>query len=279
MHSSPCVVSTLWIGAPLSPYEQLALTSFVAAGVTVQLFTFDPLLAVPDGVERCDAREVLPETSVFQNPHFPGTHAPYSDVFRYRMLQTHGATWIDTDVVLVGSGLPAGEYLFGLEAPATISCGVLKAPAQSPFVGWLNEQVAAIDDDSPEWGVSGPRLVTEGVTRFGLQHHVQPVEVLYPIHYTDIATLFDPAARDWVDERLSDAATLHLWNEILRRGGLNKHIRPPSGSWLAGAFDMYDIRFPTDEELDFASIRSTLAESRLPVRRRLMRKLRHLSPW
>src|SRR5882757_378113 len=52
-------VRLFWTGPPLSPYEELSLRSFVAAGARVLLYATNKDLAVPEGVERIDAREIL----------------------------------------------------------------------------------------------------------------------------------------------------------------------------------------------------------------------------
>ena len=246
-------VSALWIGKALSPYEHLCLSSFVRAGYEVQVFTYDPDLDVPEGARRCDAREVLPESSVFENHQQRGTFAAFSNIFRYRLLQLQDTTWIDTDVMLVGDALPAGAYLFGYEDPEHVNSAILRAPRSSPFLAYLFDTSAAVDPSELTWGQIGPELVTDAVTRFDLHRLVQPAEVLYPLHYEEVGMLFDPSQFAAVQERLQNASTLHLWNEIMRRGGPVKQVRPPQGSWLAHAFDSYALDFGSrfEHEVDW----------------------------
>lgn len=239
-------VSSLWIGNAMSPYEHLCLSSFVRAGYEVKVFTYDPTLVIPLGAQRCDAREVMPESSVFENQRQHGTYTAFSDIFRYRLLQLQDTTWIDTDVILVSDSLPDGAYLFGYEDPGYANCAILRAPSESPFVDYLFDTSVAADHATMNWGDIGPRLVTDAITRFNLQDLVQPSGVLYPVHYREVGMLFDPEQCEAVTERLQHASTLHLWNEIMRRGGPVKQLRPPRGSWLARAFDSYDIDFGSD---------------------------------
>ena len=52
------VVRCFWHG-PFSPYEALCLSSFVAAGIAVELFSEAPVSGLPAGVTRRNARDIL----------------------------------------------------------------------------------------------------------------------------------------------------------------------------------------------------------------------------
>jgi hypothetical protein len=254
----PRSVSTLWIGSPMTQYERLCIASFVAAGFDVDVHTFDPELQVPDGARRQDAREVLPESSVFENQAQPGTYAAYSNIFRYRLLQMQDTTWVDADVLLVSDGLPADPYLFGLQRPERINNAVLRAPRDSELLVELYRGATAVQPRDVVWGQLGPRLLTETAVRLGLTSLAQPVHVLYPVWVSDAWTLFDPAHRDRLAEQLADASALHLWNEVLRRaGGGLKTRRPPRGSLLADLMGTYGIAADSDEDVDLAWVRGT----------------------
>jgi hypothetical protein len=243
----------------MTPFEHLCLSSFARGGYAVRVFTYDPDLVIPAGTERVDAREVLPEAAVFENLRERGTYAAFSNIFRYRLLQLEDTTWVDTDVMLVGDSLPAGPYLFGYEDPGYVNSAILRAPTDSPFLHYLYDMATAVDPAELEWGQIGPRLVTEAVTQLELHHLVQPIDVLYPVHYREVGILFDPLRREEVDRRLARASTLHLWNEIMRRGGAVKEHRPPRDSWLAAAFETYGIDFSSDSEHDVEWVHGALS--------------------
>ena len=73
-----------WTGPPLSPYEQLALQSFIAAGARVFVYSTTKTLRVPEGVELVDVRELLPgPVHRFIFPDGDASPALHSDLFRY----------------------------------------------------------------------------------------------------------------------------------------------------------------------------------------------------
>ena len=51
--------ATFWTGASLSPYEWMCLASFPRHGHDLTLFTLEPHLEVPAGVELADAGDLL----------------------------------------------------------------------------------------------------------------------------------------------------------------------------------------------------------------------------
>lgn len=244
-------VSALWIGGPLGPYERLCLTSFVRSGFAVQLFTFDDSLPVPPGVVRRMAGDILPAGSVFENVHERGTFAAYSNVFRYRLLQLEDTTWVDADVLSVADELPGTPYLFGDQGGGLVNGAVLHAPSDSPFLAHLYDVASSTDPGQIVWGQLGPTLITRTIQRFGLEELVQEQQVLYPVHWDDLATLFDPQGADAVEDGLRGAATVHLWNEILRRAGAPvKQVRPPTGSWLDRKFRELEVDFESSHAHD-----------------------------
>jgi len=267
-------VSTLWIGSPLGPYEQLCLLSFVQAGYAVDLFTFDDRFPIPAGVTRHDARDVLPAESVFENHFQRGTFAAYSNIFRYRLLQLQETVWVDTDVLCGGVKIPDSPYLFGWESNRIINGAVLAAPSSSPLLSYWHDRANAFPKMEVNWGDLGPKLITEGVERFELSAHAAPMSVFYPLAACDIWMLFDPRYREQIQSLRQRSATVHLWNEFLRTSSHQvKACRPPRESFLKTLFDDYDITPTTEQELSVRWVRGPWRRSLNPYRQRIHRRL------
>src|SRR4051794_2405253 len=90
---------SFWWG-PLSPYERLCLNSFIDRGHTFDLYTYDPNLAVPAGVQLLDAAAILDQSEFFVYDNEPGRGSPsaFANLFRYKLLRDKGGWWVDTDV-------------------------------------------------------------------------------------------------------------------------------------------------------------------------------------
>ncbi len=95
-------IQSLWIGSALSTMERLSLTSFVAAGHNVHLYTYDDVAGVPEGVELRDANAILPRSRIFRYAEHD-TVSGFSNFFRYKLLLERGGWWVDTDVVCLTS--------------------------------------------------------------------------------------------------------------------------------------------------------------------------------
>ena len=236
-------VSSLWIGNPLSVYEEVSLRSFVEEGFDVQLFTYADNLRVPEGVVVRDAREVLDAEKVFENPHQRGTWAGFSNIFRYELVSAVDTVWIDTDVVALRSDIQSNQgYVFGWESNDFINGAILGVPSKSVLSSALVEQAAAIDVESFQWGELGPRLITRLVKQLDLEPLVQPRNAFYPIEFHNVWMLFDPASRETVTEKLSKAQALHWWNEALRLAPLPvKQFLPPELSYFGALMDSFGI--------------------------------------
>ncbi|MDV2968641.1 hypothetical protein RZ532_21880 [Nitratireductor aquimarinus] len=100
-------ICTFWFGSELRPVDRICLSSMVLAGYRVKLFSYGPVVGVPNGVELRDAEAILPQVTFKRlDPGYPKLASQisvvqYSDLFRV-MLMKHGeGLWLDTDVYLV----------------------------------------------------------------------------------------------------------------------------------------------------------------------------------
>jgi hypothetical protein len=102
------IVHGMWVGSELSALEMLTLRSFAHFGHEFHLWAYDDLStnSFPKGVTLRDAEEIIPRRQVFAKL---GTDretgvgrnsfgAPFSDLFRYKLLCEHGGIWTDMDV-------------------------------------------------------------------------------------------------------------------------------------------------------------------------------------
>ena len=219
------LIQTLWIGSELSEMERLSLASFVYHDHPVDLYTYEDVSGIPDGVNIRDANEILPEDMIFQYKDHKSFSA-FSNYFRYKLLYEKGNWWVDTDVVCLrpfdfdGMNVFCSEDIppFGTGNHHVGSC-VIKLPKGSMLAKEMFEYCTIQDKETLKWGTVGPKLVQKTVDKFGMRFFVEKPEVFCPI----------PGALWWkyVNEQkleFSDNVyAAHLWNEMWRRSNVEKN--------------------------------------------------------
>lgn len=247
-------VHFFWLGQQLGRLQAACLRSFLRQGHGAVLHCYAPPAGVPSGVELRDARAVMPEAEALR--HVGADAAVLAcDRFAYRLLAAGLGPYCDTDVFCLRP-LTVPDYLFGWEDSGWINNAVLHAPAGSEFVRRL---VAATEDrffirpwmpprrrmrlawrrrfglgvpvEAQDWGIWGPRLVTSVATDLGLAGRAQPIDVFYPLHWSQTPLLRDPGLRlaDLVTPRTQ---AIHVWNHLLAATE-----EAPPGSPLAEILD------------------------------------------
>lgn len=234
---------SFWFGDQISPYQKLAMKSFVDHRHDYALYTYQPF-DVPAGVELRDANEILPESRVFfygeRAGAGRGSVAAFSNLFRYQMLYRLGGWWVDADVICLSDTVPSDPIFFGWEYEHLIGNAILKFPAQHAFTKELHDLAENAGSDF-EWGAVGPQLITRLAMERGLLDLVTPQPIAYPVQSMDALQLLMPDRRSEVSERISGKPFLHLWNEILRRAVIFPWMAPPPGSALAELFARHGI--------------------------------------
>lgn len=221
-------VQSLWIGGELSPMEQVLIASFLAHGHDYHLYSYGEVGGLPRGALLRDAEQILPQASVFQYQRHP-SYAGFSNFFRYRLLFQKGGWWADTDVVCVKPFEFATPYVFAaerIEGGEVAASAVIKAPAGSEIMAF-NWDVcsSATNPGGAVWGQFGPKLMARAIGEFRLGEFLQPAEVFCPIAYDEWETLLSPAPPGFGEQTHS----VHLWNEMWRRGGRDKRAAHDAG--------------------------------------------------
>jgi quercetin dioxygenase-like cupin family protein len=252
---------SFWAGPPLSAYEKLSLRSLVARGQRVFLYSYDKSLQVPDGVDLCDANEILAGDHIHEFVHDNGETSPtlHANLFRYEVLRRFGGWYCDLDVVLVGNHPPSIDVYFAREDEAFINNAVLRFPPGAPLM------VAAVEAarglmTSTEWGASGPRLLTRLINDQGLSRLAQSWHAAYPVSPAEVRKLFLPEHREELEDRVAGADFVHLWNQIWRRVRLPKDYGPPEGSFLDSLFRSFEIRVAPGARMSEKAVRSWFGE-------------------
>ena len=215
----PLLLQTFWTGNPLGRLERAALQSFVNVGYTIHLYTYNPLAEFKKSVPKNsrikvhDAREILPESALFK---FSGREAvgkradafsylPFSDLFRFTMLQKKGGAWVDLDIFLV-KPIPAKilqqPYAFGGERtiqkgaykkkePEIVTVSFIKVPGpNSPLMNWLLDH----GPTSVKTPFDYMNLYRKGITALGLDKYTLPANAFLPLNWWDVKDSFAEGA-------------------------------------------------------------------------------------
>ena len=229
-------VHMLWVNGELGRLEFDALSSFVRCRFDVQLWNYGLLGNVPKGVKLRDAREVLPESSLFVNRQ--GSYAAFSDLFRYAVLRKFGGLYSDVDVVALASpeALPDTPFLVTermRDGRSKINGNVIHVP--QPRSGDLLDLAYAyasvFPKDKISWSEIGPSLLT-AIVGIHPEHGFQ----IMPPDFANGIDWWDCPGKLLSDQAIPErAAFLHLYNDMWRRSRTDKSLSPPIGSMLEQA--------------------------------------------
>jgi hypothetical protein len=236
------VFQSFWFGDTISPYEKMCLRSFLDQGHAFQLYTYSPQLQVPSGIRLRDAAELFDRREYFtyKKGKGAGSHAAFSNLFRYKLLADRGGWWVDTDVVCLSSEIPAFDEFFAFQEHNVVNGAVLFFQRRDPLMLECLNEALRIGDD-PSWGEIGPKLVTRKVEEDGRLRNAQPSLTCYPVHHSEALDLLRPQQFDVMAERIRHSFFLHLWNEVLRRVHVAKTMLPPRGSFLRSIVERHPV--------------------------------------
>lgn len=248
----PEVIRTLWVGGKLSPFEVLSLKSFVQNGFEVELYSYDEVTGVPDGVTHRDASEIMPKSAVFahseKSGRSKGSYAGFADIFRWHLLNQKGGFWSDCDVIClrpfelpknlaISSELARTGYA---DHMAVTNC-FFGGPAHHSFFETACEHARNYDPDSLEWGELGTFLIGQLVEKFDLEASVLPHTAFNSIPPYDVFNVLLSQDHVRFAELTANSWGVHLYNEVWRSAAKSKVGPFPRDSVLHKLFAKYDV--------------------------------------
>ncbi len=226
MHERNKIIQGLWIGPELSVMEQLSVSSFLSHGHEFHLYVYDEPACVPPSAVVRDAREILPESSVFRYKDY-ATYAGFANFFRYKLLLERGGWWVDMDVVCLKPFDFAEDHVFATEmcdGVEVFTSGIIKAPAGSMVMEYAWEVCKIKQPERLVWGETGPQLMGDAVRKFSLEEYKKPHHIFCPLGYWEWQQVLIPGAPTNIDD---DCHAVHLWNEKWRAAGQDKNGQYP----------------------------------------------------
>lgn len=228
-------VGSLWVGGPLGFVQRLCLTSFVHYGHSIRLYVYDMDMDVPEGVEKRNASEIVPENMVFS---YHGQMAAFSDYFRYKMIQKENIMWVDADTLCLTENFFENDpFVFIKESDTLIAGGILKMTNTHQITKQINEQAEVLlpklksKQKDLKWAMLGPLLLTKMVSRFGLSDYAQPARLVNVLSHWSLGKDFwDPKKRDEIIEACEGAYCATFFTGTLRMNKFDTEQPLPKGS-------------------------------------------------
>lgn len=243
-----------WAYGNFSNVENISAKSFIKNGYHLNIWTYGDVSNAPSGAAIKDAREILPESLYFEIPN--GSCAPFSDYFRYAVLNKIGGLWVDTDVIalkpvelqpepfLVTERTQRGvkrliKELLGRSASFRVNNNVIFNPVPSPgnIIDLAYLYSERFPKEKVQWGELGPALLAA-------------IERIYPDHGFSIKTPeFANSIDFWicprallkpgVKLRCSNAPFLHLYSQTWRDSKIDKNSAFPKHSVMSVIAEEY----------------------------------------
>ncbi|MBX9777741.1 MAG: cytochrome P450 [Xanthobacteraceae bacterium] len=219
-------VNMFWHGGALPSYARACIRSFLERGHRVRLHAYGSL-DPPPGVEPADAALVM---SVDDLPRYRSI-AAFADAFRYELLHKQGGWWVDADVVCLTDRLPETDYAWAEQEPGLVNVAVLKFPSGDEKLAQLAAGARAAADD-PNWGATGPHLISKVLHGFEPPGRAGTSHQFYPLHWLEAPLLLLPEYKSELQRRTKGALFLHLWAHELRHVGIRWDGDAPRGSLM-----------------------------------------------
>jgi hypothetical protein len=240
----------LWIGPRLSAMERLCLRSFVDVGYEVELYRYDDVEGVPDGVRSCDASAILPRDQIFQrrSGFGAGGYAEFADRFRYHLLHAKGGWWFDMDFAAIRLKPEPADLLIASTwefeyGQCAVNAAMWCKPGDPRMAELARRADEILTQEEYAFGATGPFLVQSLIAERGLEGNVAPWWEFCPFPWRMQNRMAYRTNTDWAKDCVrhvwqlykqstrpdfragyirSGTRAVHWHNEIWKAGGHDK---------------------------------------------------------
>ncbi len=250
---------SFWAG-PIGPLEKLCLESFGRHNLELTLFTYSKISNLSESIIQKDARLFIHD-DIFKRYLEKNLLTAFANRFRYKVLNSIESCWVDADVLCNEKFENAirSEYVFGMENRHFVNNAIIKMPLSSKLASSLLIYAETLDIDILFHGQTGPIALTDWVHRLNLENQIYSIDKFYPIPYTDVWRLWDPAQLDYTMDAYQRSSSMHLWAEAMRIGKADfLKYGPPKKSFLGQQFRIAGLGNSALPELTITDIRSDL---------------------
>jgi len=258
------IIQGLWIGDSLSKMEQLSIKSFLDNGHEYHLYTYGDVKNIPKGTIIKDGNEIVSKNEIYTYKN--GSYSAFSNLFRFTMLYKKGGYWADTDLVCVKKIDIDNPYVFSSEpidnySKNTVNAGLIKIPKNSDValeaIKIQKRHKQEILSGNMSWG-SGPKTISEIVTKFSLEKYVLNWRAICSCAYYDFNTIINIPKKDIIINNKgyikyyakfiknlvlskdvsynkniifsmkdipNEMYAIHLWNEVWRQNNIDKNSK------------------------------------------------------
>ncbi|HMU97248.1 MAG TPA: glycosyltransferase [Chitinophagales bacterium] len=174
----PNQVHSLWIGNSLSAMELLTIQSFIENDFVFNLWVYEKINNLPQGIILKDANEIISVHQIFkyknQNKfgHGKGSVSGFSDLFRYKLLYDKGGIWTDMDITCLQSFEIKEPYFFRYHHQIGMVGNFMKVPAKSDLMWYCyQETLHQVNEDNINW-LLPIEILIQGIKKYDLQNFV-----------------------------------------------------------------------------------------------------------
>ncbi len=203
----------------------------------------------PGGVTLMDANEILPREKLFEikNPVTGNPDvAPFSDLFRYKLLLDRGGGYVDVDTICLADYYPDQIRAWAneneeIEGKLVINAAQMCLPKGDPLAPQLYQRCLQIGHHSELREDWGPNLLTRVIVEMGLPAAIFGTSAsFYPIDWIDAVSLVLPGHKGNVErKRCAVRLRLPIFFSILRNrpraASANSLIAALSAAFSSGA--------------------------------------------
>jgi hypothetical protein len=225
----------------------MCLSSFIYYGHEVTLYVYDPSIEAPEGVTVKDANEIVDESAIFLASN---SYAPFSDMFRYQMIQKTGLVWTDADnVCLSGDWNFENGVVVGYEnydGELILNNSIFGLPQDSEPLLYIIERSTSFDKTEITWAEIGSKIIEEAFKKFDYFQHVQEPHVFCPIGFRKWHSYWTPAKYSWVMEQTKASKSVSLFNQMSKWSSMDRNTFI-KGSFLDTCYDKFVTRLGPNE--------------------------------
>ena len=237
-------IQTLWIGASLPKIINVCIRS-MAEIHEVHLYTYCKVDNIPENTSHDivikDANEIIKEEDIF---YFEGDIAPFSDLFRFKLLLLKGGYWLDTDIFLLKSiNYRNTEFIIGSERtivkgafksklPYKPNIGFLKAKRKSKFYSKIVEECEKKIKNGLKKRTDLMVVFQNQIEKFGMGYTIKTPEFYCNLDWWFTKEAFEvPLEKHWnqkygwdkQDDYLENIESIgiHLWAGLISKKNIN----------------------------------------------------------